>query len=272
MRRAIGYPGSNTARSLRLALVILGPLSVLGAAAAATGGGAGAITGAGAAVQPQAQPARLLTFIEVRSDSIPRAQAVLREYARALRGRATPSGAVVLEETDRAERFVLLERAEKAEALAARERQARPLLRSLLALLTAPADRRAYRELDAGCSVGSARPVPLAARGRRSDPPAAPRPLYVVAHLDIAGPMRPEPVEALGRLAAAACGSPGNLGFEVWQQVSRGNHFNLIAVWRRAGDLDAFAASAGARGFRDAVAPWLGSPYDDRLYRALAED
>ncbi len=289
----LGYSGSNPARLRRLALAAV------------------MLLGAGALLPARADPARFLTFIEVQSDASSRAQAILRDYARVLRrgvssdagtshgatssGTIPPgalwsrpsrppraasmaAGAVILQEVDRPGRFVLLERAADTATLTQLERRARPVLQSLDALLIAPLDRRAYRELDTGCREGgrSAPPPPSAASAppvvaaeAGSTGPGAPRPLYVIAHLDIAGPMRPGPADTLARLAGAACRSPGSLGFEVWQQLNRGNHFNLVVAWSRRRDLDAFAASRAAREFRQSVGPWIGSPYDERLYRAL---
>ncbi len=248
--------GSSTAapRSRWLALASLGLLGV------------------GALAHARADPARILTFIEVRGGASERAQALLREYARSLRRTAAPPEVAVLEEVDRSARFVLLESDADAEALVALERQARPAWQPLGALLTAPADRRAYRELSGGCEARRRRSGPAARRASRLEPHAASRPLYEVAHLDIAGPMRPGPLAVLARLAGAACARQGNLGFALWQQADRGNHFNLVALWRRSTDLEAFAASGAAREFRAAVAPWLGSPYDERLYRPLDLD
>lgn len=272
----LGHPRSSAARLQRLALAAV------------------MLLGAGTLLQARADPARFLTFIEVRSDASQRAQAILRTYAHALRRGATShaemslgatpagtvsagtvsggtvsDGVVTLEEIDRPERFVLLESDEHADALAALERQARPLLQMLGGSLTAPTDRRAYRDLTPACGRESAAPGSGAAKASRASPDAQPRPLYVVAHLDIAGPMRPGPADTLARLAGAACRSAGHLRFEIWQQLNRGNHFNLIEVWKRRADFDAFAAGAAAREFRRSVGPWLGSPYDERLYRAL---
>ena len=242
---------STPARTLRLVLAAVGLL------------------GAGTLLQARADPARFLTFIEVRSDASQRAQAILREYARTLRRGALPPRVVVLQEIDRSERFVVLESSERAEALAGLERRSRPLLQSLEPLLTAPPDRRAYRDVSAGCGDTAARSDSAATPRVQGDAVAKSRPLYVVAHLDIAGPMRPGPADALARLAEAACSGAGHGRLEVWQQVNRGNHFNVIGAWTSARDFDAFAASAAARTFRDTVGPWLGSPYDERLYRAL---
>lgn len=245
----LGNPGSNPARSRRLALAVL------------------SLLGAGPLLQARGDPGRFLTLIETTSDASHRTQDMLREYARALRRGTTPPEVTVLQEVGWRERFVLVERAEDAEALTALEQRAQPALRLLGTSLAAPLDRRAYRDLGLGCRNGSPAPgMTLVSPA----PPGSPEPLYVVAHLDIAGPMHAGPQQALARLAGAVCRSAGNLRFEVWQQANRANHFDLIAVWKRRSDFEAFAASGAARAFRESVGPWLGSPYDERLYRALA--
>jgi quinol monooxygenase YgiN len=70
-------------------------------------------------------------------------------------------------------------------------------------------------------------------------------------------------------LAAAARQSDGNLGFEILQQIDRPNHFNLISAWLGESPFHAFTSSAPARVFRQTVAPLLGSPYDERLFRRV---
>src|SRR5579862_839659 len=90
-----------------------------------------------------AEPARVLTFID--SDSADRCRIALTEYATAERQRDTQT--LVLQELARPERFVLVEKAERAEDLAGPEvgagPRARPGLEAALgSLLTAPPDRR----------------------------------------------------------------------------------------------------------------------------------
>ena len=199
-----------------------------------------------------ADPARLISFVEVRSDRADQAVADLRRYAHSL-GEGVPQARIeLLRELGRPERFVLLESADDLQALTQAEGRSRALLDALTAQLAAPSDRRSHREFGTAAA-------PVAVPQRTA--------LCAITHLDIGGPVRPLAEEALGRFAAAARGSPGNLGFEVWQQLDRGNHFNIVAVWSDRASLDAFAASPEAREFRASVAPLIGSPYDERLYR-----
>ena len=199
----------------------------------------------------RAEPVRELTFIEVRTDATERSRTILRKHAAALNQHASRPRALVLEETARPEKFVLLESAEGA-ADGSRQNTP-PLTEQLSALLTAPPDHRTHREFgDPAASQANA--------GKSTS-------LFVITHLDLAPPERAKGEAALARLVTEARRSAGNLLFAVWQQTDRANHFNLVAVWSSRKSFDDFAAGAAAREFRASVASLLGSPYDERLYR-----
>ncbi len=212
-------------------------------------------------IEARAEPLHSLTFIEVRSDSIERASALLREYAQALRQGSTPVDVQLLQQIERPEHFALLESADRPEPITGRERSAQPTLQSASSLFTAPLDRRTHHGFGPSCR----HPAGAAS----SESPDGGHPIYAITHLDIAGPVRPAVQAALERLATEACRTAGNERFEIWQQIERGNHFNLIALWRSRADLEAFAASVAARDFRGTVGPRLGALYDERLYRVV---
>ena len=208
--------------------------------------------------QPGSGAARILTFIEVAATSAGDAARILRQYRAGLRSSASSVRVELLQELDRPGRFALLESADAGADLDASEARLQPTLESLQPLLSAPLDRRANRDFAPAANKAGAARSRLAAS-----------PLYVLAHLDIAPPATPAVRGALENLANAARRSDGNQGFDVWQQANRGNHFNFVSVWTSRRNFEAFAAGAGAREFRTAVARGLGSPYDERLYRAL---
>ena len=218
------------------------------------------VPGTAATLAASADPARVLTFIEVRSDAVGSTEVLLHRYVQELRSDASTITARVLQQIDRPEHFVLLESSEQSEVLAEREHHAQSILQSLGAFLTAPLDRRAHRSFVPPCGRGAGRALLPRARD-------AGEALYVVAHLDIAGAASQAPRTALERFRAAACHAAGNELFEVWQQANRGNHFDLIARWSTRQALSAFAASPAAREFRELVGPRLGSPYDERMYQ-----
>jgi quinol monooxygenase YgiN len=102
---------------------------------------------------------------------------------------------------------------------------------------------------------------------------AAPRAggaVHVVSHVDIAGagnlagapPM-------LQKLAEASRAEQGNLRFDVLQHVMRANHFTVVESWANQAALDAHAAAAHTRQYRDVLQPMAGSPLDERVYSAV---
>ena len=204
----------------------------------------------GAEVNPDS--VLVLTFIEVRIEARGHAGGVLRQYANALNDRHVPLGQVILmQEISRPERFAALER-ETPATVTQDEREPRALPAGLTDELTAPPDQRLNHEFDA---------VSARVDGRAN--------LYVVTHVDIATADRSRVETAFHKLAAAARQSNGNLGFEILQQIDRPNHFNLISAWLGESLFRAFVSSSETRQFRKTVAPLLGSPYDERLFRRV---
>lgn len=203
-----------------------------------------------------AETVGLLTFIEVKVEMRGHTANVLRERAGVLHEPASsPAQAIFLEEIARPERFALLEHEQSTEAIGgAREKE--PLSVALADDLTAPPDRRVNHELASDPGSTDAK---FDARAH----------FYVIAHLDLATPDPAKIAMTLHLLAAAARQSDGNLGFTIWQQTEHPNHFNLISAWVSESPLHAFEATRAARDFRQAVAPLLGSPYDERLFRRV---
>jgi quinol monooxygenase YgiN len=202
------------------------------------------------------EPVQALTFIEVTVTARGHAAGILRERANVLREHHTsPGQIIVMQETARPERFVVLERETPTVSTAAKT-ATHALTDGLMDDLTAPPDERLTREFD---EPGTAPTQQVDARAN----------FYVLAHVDIAPQDRPGVESSLRRFAAAARRSDGNFGFEILQQANRPNHFNLISAWLGESPFRAFAASAAAREFRQTIGPLLGSPYDERLLRRV---
>lgn len=205
------------------------------------------ISGVGSAAEVGAGSVVSLTFVEVRAEMRGHAAGVLRKNAHDARERRAPTGSmIVMQEISRVERFAVLESGTPTVST---------LTDGLTDDLTAPPDRRLNRELDDDDD---------AAAGLKVDPRAN---FYVVAHVDIATQDRSGLERSLLKLAAAARRIDGNLGFEVLQQTDRPNHFNLVSAWLGEAPYRTFVASTPAREFRQAMGQFLGSPYDERLFR-----
>jgi quinol monooxygenase YgiN len=62
----------------------------------------------------------------------------------------------------------------------------------------------------------------------------------------------------------------GNLEYQPLQRVERPNHFAVLESWRDAAAMEAYARSAAAERFGEALAPLVNSPPDRRTHHALA--
>jgi quinol monooxygenase YgiN len=96
------------------------------------------------------------------------------------------------------------------------------------------------------------------------------RSIVVVSHVDIGGgPPGGDAPGLLRKLSEASRKEEGNLRFDVLQHNARANHFTVVEVWRGEKELDAHAASAHAKQYRDVLQPMTGSPLDERTYKVV---
>jgi quinol monooxygenase YgiN len=196
-----------------------------------------------------AAPVGILTFIDVRDASSAEASAILHREALA-------SHRELLKEIARPDRFVLIARTDQEPP----EGEASPgasLPDALGPLLVAPPDRRTHHDFGEPAAAASVSKA------------ATTHAVYLIAHVDIGGQNQPAAQDALRAVELKARASAGNLRFDIWQQTNRANHYNIVAAWRSASDLEAFEASDAAREFRRIVAPLIGSLYDERRYRRV---
>lgn len=198
------------------------------------------------AAPARAESVGILTFIDVRAAASSQATTLLHHSAHS-------SHRELLKEIARPDRFVLIEVSDHEPAAA--EAPGASLPAGLEPLLVAPPDRRTHHDF-----------------GERAAPQAIPpasaiRAIYLIAHVDIGGANQPAAQDALRALELAGRASAGNLRFDIWQQINRANHYNIVAAWKSAADLESFEASDGSRQFRKIVAPLIGSLYDERRYR-----
>jgi quinol monooxygenase YgiN len=61
----------------------------------------------------------------------------------------------------------------------------------------------------------------------------------------------------------------GNLRYDVLQQGSRPNHLTLVEIWSGDKALEGHDTTPHTTKYRSDLMPMSGSPYDQRLYRAL---
>jgi len=113
-------------------------------------------------------------------------------------------------------------------------------------------DQRSYKPL----SVGTA-------QNDRSS-----RSIFVITHVDIGAPGT-NAADLLGKLAGASRNEKGNLRFDVLQHAMRANHFTVIEEWQTAKTIETHATATHTKEYRNTFGPILGSPLDERIYKAV---
>jgi quinol monooxygenase YgiN len=206
--------------------------------------------------QPPAGPIYSVTSIDVGADASGQAIAVLKQYRDAARKQPGNQGADVLQEIGAPYRFVVYESWADQAAFDTNDKgdASKELTDKLKAISPAPSDRRAYR----GVSVAAAKA------------PKGPGAVYLHVHLDVLPPGIGQTLASAKQLADASRKGDGNLRWDVVQSTrGAGNHHTIYAAWESRKDFDEFLVSRAELKFRDAIAPLLGSPYDDRLYSLI---
>jgi quinol monooxygenase YgiN len=94
--------------------------------------------------------------------------------------------------------------------------------------------------------------------------------LYVVTHVDLAGPTAaPAGTKLLQEFVADTRKDAGLVRIELLQEPSRLNHLTIVEVWKSRQDFESHLTLAHSKSFRDKLQPLLGSPFDERLHVLL---
>jgi quinol monooxygenase YgiN len=93
--------------------------------------------------------------------------------------------------------------------------------------------------------------------------------VFIISHLDVTPPQLPTLLELMKPLAENSAKEPGVLAYEILRQGARGNHFRLFEVWASEKAWEDHNFAGPTQAFRNKVAPYLGTPYDQRKYVVL---
>ena len=195
-----------------------------------------------------------VSYVEVSPASEGVAAAALRKYRDTSRKEAGYVRFELFEQIGRPGHFAIIEmwtdqKAFDAHGLTAPARQ---LLSTLEPIRLSDHDQRLYKTLSVG-------PGPAAATSPG---------IYVITHVDTAPPEGEAP-GLLRRLAEASRKDEGNVRFDVLQHTTHANHFTVVETWQSQRALDAHAAAAHTKQYRDQLHPLAGSPLDERLYKII---
>jgi quinol monooxygenase YgiN len=115
-----------------------------------------------------------------------------------------------------------------------------------------------------GTLIAGAIVAAVAAPAGAQSPAGQPPYLYAVTYLEVAPPATAEAVGLIKQVAATSRKEPGNLRYEVLQQIDRPNQFAILEAWSDQKALEAHGGGAAMTQFRDKLKPLRTGPYDER--------
>jgi quinol monooxygenase YgiN len=160
----------------------------------------------------------------------------------------------VLHQVDRRNFFALFEIWSSAQTFAAFQSSSatQAILTQLAPLLEAPFDER-----DGNLLEGTVNP-----RSRH----AASGQIFVITHVDIDPQFVDQALPVLDTFVSDSASDPGVQSFALLSQTGTTNHFQLIEVFANQQAFDAHVSAQHTLDFRTDIQPFIGAPYDERLY------
>jgi quinol monooxygenase YgiN len=192
-----------------------------------------------------------VSYLEVKPSARGNAIATLKGYRDATHRDVENIRLELFEQADRPGHFAIVETWKTPAAFDAKAPQRKQLQDMLENMRVSAWDTRPYKTLTV--ASGTAEPTPKS--------------VYVISHVDVT----PDPKIAgmLTALATASRLEEGNIRFDVLLHTMRSNHFEVIETWQSQKALDNHAAAAHTRKYREDIQSALGSPLDERVYRAI---
>jgi len=103
-------------------------------------------------------------------------------------------------------------------------------------------------------------------------PPKAPsgNSVIVISHCDVAGGNTQNLMRAFGPLSEASRKDAGMVRYEILDEVpAHANHFRLFEEWANLAAFEAHNRAPHTQTYRQTILPWLGTPYDQRIYKLV---
>ncbi len=116
--------------------------------------------------------------------------------------------------------------------------------------------------------IGAALALVLAQQTSAQDESAA----FVVTYIEVSPSSVEQAVRLISAEVEAGRGDAGNMLLEALQRIDRPNHFVLLETWTSPEAQQSHWESDRTTAFRDALAPLLYSPYDERLHIEMVAD
>jgi len=192
-----------------------------------------------------------VSYIEVKPSSRTPAMTMLKQYRDVTHRDDDNIRLELFEQVDRPGHFLLVETWKTAAAFDAKAPSRKQLADVMETIRVSAWDTRPYKTLTVASGAAE----------------ATSKSVYVISHVDVA----PDPkiAEMLTTLAQASRLEEGNVRFDVLLHTMRSNHFQVIETWQNQKALENHAAAAHTKKYRDDLQAALGSPLDERVYKAI---
>jgi quinol monooxygenase YgiN len=198
-----------------------------------------------------------VTYLDVSTDWIVQGAGLIRQFRDSSRGQAGNLEFSAMQETDRSNRFVIVEGWKDQASFQAHAKSADTARFNftLEAIRNSPPDQHVLRAF----ATSSAKAAPASGA------------IQMVEHVDFQpafGAMAQPVVKAL---AEASQKEAGAVRYDIYQEPPpHANHYSVVAVWASRAAYDAHESAADTRQFRAAtVMPARANLYDQRLYKVL---
>ena len=210
-----------------------------------------------APAQVSADAAYAVTYLDVSTDWVLQGSGLIKQFRDASRRQAGNLEFTVLQESERPNRFAILEgwKDQAAFDAHAKSPEASHFDFVLEAIRNSPPNQhvlRAFATSAAGAEPGSGA-------------------IRMVEHVDFQPPAAAAAQPAVKALAEASQKEAGVLRYDIFQEPPpHANHYSVVAVWANRAAYDAHEEAAATRAFRAAtVMPARANLYDQRLYKVL---
>jgi len=200
-------------------------------------------------------PTYLMTYVEVVPSANARAIAAMKEYRDAARKEPGAMYADIYQEQGQLHRFVLSEIWQNRGAAATHAHAAATatLLETLQPIELGPADIRIHQ----------AHSVTPPKASSAND-------IVVISHIDVAGGNTQNLINAMAPLGEASRKESGMVRYEILDEVpAHANHFRSFEEWSSLAAFEAHNRSPHVQTYRRTVLQWLGTPYDQRIYKLV---
>jgi quinol monooxygenase YgiN len=197
----------------------------------------------------------VVVYVEFKDADTKAGSEVLEELASQALASAGVIRFNVLQQVDRPNFFAVFEIWSSAQTFAAFQSSSatQAIITQLAPLLEAPLDER-----DGNLLAGIVNP-----RSRQAEA----RQIFVLTHVDIDPQFVGQAQPLLETFVNDSLNDPGVQTFALLSQTPTANHFQLVEVFASIKAFDAHVSALHTVDFRVAIQPFIGAPYDERLYQ-----